>query len=79
MEDGNFEDIAILSGDSPLLDSETIKEAYLLHKEEQNSATLISSKVDEPFGYGRIIREEGKVCKVIEQKDGQRYFKNQRG
>ncbi|MDR1467080.1 MAG: NTP transferase domain-containing protein [Oscillospiraceae bacterium] len=65
----NFDHLAILSGDSPLLDSETIKQAYAVHKKENNSVTLISSQVNNPFGCGRIIRKDGKICSVIEQKD----------
>ncbi|MDR3178624.1 MAG: NTP transferase domain-containing protein [Oscillospiraceae bacterium] len=69
LKSGNFEDTSIFSGDSPLLDSKTIINAYLLHKKENNSATLISSKIEDPFGYGRIIRKNGKICAIKEQKD----------
>jgi bifunctional UDP-N-acetylglucosamine pyrophosphorylase/glucosamine-1-phosphate N-acetyltransferase len=62
-------DVLILSGDAPLLDSDTIKNAYFEHKKQKNSATIISAKINNPFSYGRIVRENGQVIKIVEQKD----------
>ncbi len=63
-------DVVILNGDAPFIDSKTIKESYLLHKSKNSSATVISAKVSDPFGYGRIIRDEnGDFDKIVEQKD----------
>jgi bifunctional UDP-N-acetylglucosamine pyrophosphorylase/glucosamine-1-phosphate N-acetyltransferase len=64
-----FEDVVVLSGDTPLLDSKTIKKAYDIHKSQKNSLTLISSEVDDTFGYGRVIRKDKKIYSVVEQKD----------
>lgn len=66
----NGGDVVILNGDAPFLDSETIKKSYELHKSKSSCATVISAKVDDPFGYGRIIRDEnGSVEAIVEQKD----------
>ncbi len=66
----NSGDVVILNGDAPFLDSKTIKGSLELHRESGSSATVISAKVDDPFGYGRIIRDEkGNVEKIVEQKD----------
>lgn len=66
----NVGDVVILNGDAPFIDSETIKASYELHKNNGSSATVISAKLDDPFGYGRIIRDEnGNVAKIVEQKD----------
>ncbi len=63
-------DVVILNGDAPFMDSKTIKGAYDLHKEKSSGATVISAKVENPFGYGRIIRDEnGNVSAIVEQKD----------
>ena len=63
-------DVVVLNGDAPFLDSETISRAYELHKLNKSGALVISAKVDEPFGYGRIIRNsEGNVSMIVEQKD----------
>ncbi len=68
----NFnKDVLILNGDAPFLDSETITQAYKLHKDSKNAATVISAKVSNPFGYGRIVRDpkSGNVVSIVEQKD----------
>lgn len=64
-------DVLILNGDSPFIDSETIKNAYKLHKNQNNAATVISAKIKNPLGYGRIIRDSltGNLSAIIEQKD----------
>ena len=64
-------DVIILGGDSPFIDSETILSSYKLHKDENNFATVISANTDNPFGYGRIVRDgvDGKLSEIIEQKD----------
>lgn len=64
-------DVIILGGDSPFIDAETIKNSYQLHIKSKNSATIISSNVENPFGYGRIVRDPSskKLLKIVEQKD----------
>ncbi|MBQ5566067.1 MAG: NTP transferase domain-containing protein [Clostridia bacterium] len=66
----NSGDVAVLNGDAPFMDSAAIVGAFELHKNNKSSATVISAKVDNPFGYGRIIRSEnGSVSAIVEQKD----------
>ncbi len=63
-------DVLILNGDAPLMDSDTIKKALEFHKESGNSATVISARVAEPFGYGRIQRDENGFLKaIVEEKE----------
>ncbi|NFN86392.1 bifunctional UDP-N-acetylglucosamine diphosphorylase/glucosamine-1-phosphate N-acetyltransferase GlmU [Clostridium sporogenes] len=62
--------VAIFTGDAPLITSETIEELFRFHNEGGCSATLISAIVENPAGYGRIIREtSGEVKKIVEHKD----------
>lgn len=62
--------VVILNGDTPLVTAETIKQAIEYHESNGNCATVITAKLDNPFGYGRIIRDENKnVKKIVEQKD----------
>ncbi len=63
--------VVILNGDAPFMDSKTIAGALQLHKEKGSAATVISAKVNDPTGYGRIIRDkDGNFLKIVEQKDG---------
>lgn len=63
-------DVLILNGDAPLMDSETISSALEYHRNNASDATVISAKVPNPFGYGRILRgENGDVKAIVEQKE----------
>ena len=62
--------VAIFSGDTPLIKQETIEKMMSVHIEEKNSATILTAMVEDPTGYGRIIRsEDGTVLKIVEHKD----------
>lgn len=61
--------VAIFTGDAPLVRAETATALIKLHEEQGNSATLLSSIIDNPNGYGRIVREGEVVLKIVEHKD----------
>lgn len=62
-------DLVVLAGDTPLIKAETIKKLLKTHKENDNSATVLTCEMDNPYGYGRIVRENGKFEKIVEHKD----------
>ena len=64
-------DVLILNGDAPFLDEKTIRRAYRRHREGNHAVTLISAYLDDPFGYGRVLRDEGtgRMAAVVEEKD----------
>lgn len=59
----------VLCGDSPFIDETTINEALALHTEKDNAVTVITSMVEKPFGYGRIIRISNGIAEIVEEKD----------
>ena len=61
------EDILILYGDVPLISAETLQS--LLQAKPTGGIALLSAILDNPFGYGRIVREQGEIIGIIEQKD----------
>ncbi len=63
-------DVLICCGDAPFIDEEVILSSYKFHKDNDNEVTVVSARVDDPFGYGRIIRDTaGGFLKITEQKD----------
>ena len=61
--------VAIFNGDAPLITEETIEELFKTHKENGNSATILTSILNDASGYGRIIRKGNQVLKIVEHKD----------
>lgn len=60
----------VLCGDTPLITGATLKTLVDTHIAENNAITVLTAKVDDPTGYGRIIKDEdGNFIKIIEQKD----------
>jgi bifunctional UDP-N-acetylglucosamine pyrophosphorylase/glucosamine-1-phosphate N-acetyltransferase len=62
-------DVAVLSGDVPLLDVASIEQLVEIHRVNQNSGTLISAIMADPKGYGRIVRSRENFVGIVEQKD----------
>lgn len=62
--------LLILSGDVPLISAGTLRKMIQVHDRTRASLTLLSTRLDDPTGYGRVIRaEDGKVRGIVEQKE----------
>lgn len=62
--------VVVLYGDTPLITSKTISDTINYHREQANSATIITAVLNNPDGYGRIVRSgDGSVRKIVEHKD----------
>ena len=62
--------IVVLPGDTPLLRPETLAELVEAHVANRNAATLLTSIVDDPTGYGRVIRKNnGQAQRIVEHRD----------
>lgn len=62
-------DVIVLCGDAPFMDAQTIENAYNQHREQQNAITVITARLDNPTGYGRIVRNRYGIKRIVEQKD----------
>lgn len=61
--------VIVLYGDCPLLRGETIRGLLEHHLDEGCAATLITTHLDDPTGYGRIYRDSGgRVVRIVEEK-----------
>lgn len=64
------DDVLILNGDIPLIKKESLEDLINYHKESDSSCTLLSTIIDNPKGYGRIIRDDkGDFIKITEDRD----------
>lgn len=62
--------VVVLSGDVPLIRHETLSEMIGQHHKSGAACTVLTVKLDDPTGYGRVIRsEDGNFDRIVEQKD----------
>ncbi len=62
--------VLILCGDTPLLRPETLKALLTFHRDKQAAVTVLTAVMDDPYGYGRVVRDAaGQVARIVEQKD----------
>ncbi|MCL2784354.1 MAG: bifunctional UDP-N-acetylglucosamine diphosphorylase/glucosamine-1-phosphate N-acetyltransferase GlmU [Propionibacteriaceae bacterium] len=62
-------EIVVTYGDVPLLTGETLRRLLAVHRQENNAVTVMTSIVDDPTGYGRILRTGGDVTGIVEHRD----------
>ena len=64
----------VIAGDTPLITGESLKNLIDFHVNHKTVATILTATAHNPFGYGRIIRNEnGEVTKIVEQKDANEF------
>jgi bifunctional UDP-N-acetylglucosamine pyrophosphorylase/glucosamine-1-phosphate N-acetyltransferase len=63
-------DVLVLCGDAPLVRPETLKGLLFFHRRAKNAATVLTGRVENPFGYGRVLRDgQNRVLGIREEKD----------
>ncbi len=67
--EGKDGETIVCCGDTPLLSSETLEKMFKYHEENHNDLTVMTFHIDNPFGYGRIIKENGHFVRIVEQRD----------
>ncbi|MHC4994844.1 MAG: sugar phosphate nucleotidyltransferase [Planctomycetota bacterium] len=69
-DDAADTDVLVLCGDGPLIQADTIAQLVRTHRQNNAAATLATAVIDDPSGYGRIVRDEtGHFSRIVEQKD----------
>ena len=61
--------VVLLSGDVPLLRASTLERLIAHHEQARAAATVLTAHVADPHGYGRIIRQDGAIARIVEQRD----------
>ncbi|MBN2624014.1 MAG: NTP transferase domain-containing protein [Acidimicrobiales bacterium] len=66
-EDG---DVVVLPGDTPLVRPETLAALVLEHRVSGAACTVLTARMDDPSGYGRVVRDkDGRVRRIVEHRD----------
>lgn len=62
--------VLILAGDTPLLSAQTLQEFVAIHNANASSASVLTADLPDPYGYGRIVRDdEGAIDRIVEERD----------
>jgi len=63
-------ELIVLNGDTPLLKPSTLLGLLKFHRDNGSVATVLTAELDDPAGYGRIVRDEkGNLLRIVEDKD----------
>ena len=61
--------VILLSGDVPLLRDDTLRGLLNAHSDAGAAATVLTATAERPYGYGRIVRTNGKLSRIVEERD----------
>jgi bifunctional UDP-N-acetylglucosamine pyrophosphorylase/glucosamine-1-phosphate N-acetyltransferase len=61
--------VLLLSGDVPLLKGHTLADLVNKHLEANAAATVLTAVVEQPYGYGRVVRLKGRISRIVEERD----------
>jgi len=61
--------LVLLSGDVPALSASTLQQLAKVHRHTGAATTVVTAHVGHPHGYGRIVRDGGKIARIVEEKD----------
>jgi len=62
-------DVLVACGDAPLVRAATFKRLMSKHRESGASATVLTATMKDPASYGRIVRDDGRITRIVETKD----------
>jgi bifunctional UDP-N-acetylglucosamine pyrophosphorylase / glucosamine-1-phosphate N-acetyltransferase len=63
------DDVLILAGDDPLVSSDHVKELLKVHRRTRAAATILTTFLNRPKGYGRVVREGNELIGIVEEAD----------
>jgi bifunctional UDP-N-acetylglucosamine pyrophosphorylase / glucosamine-1-phosphate N-acetyltransferase len=61
--------VILLSGDVPLLTGRTLERLLEAHRSATAAATVVTALIERPYGYGRIVRVDGRIARIVEERD----------
>ena len=67
--EGATGDVLLLYGDVPLLSATTVAALLARHRDDGAAATVLTAELEQPYGYGRILRHAGDIVGIVEERD----------
>jgi bifunctional UDP-N-acetylglucosamine pyrophosphorylase/glucosamine-1-phosphate N-acetyltransferase len=61
--------VVLLSGDVPLLTADSLQALVATHADAGAAATVLTATLERPYGYGRIVRTNGRITRIVEERD----------
>ena len=61
--------VLVCDGDTPLISTETLRSLIVEHNKQGAAATVLTTEVPNPTGYGRIVREKNEFTRIVEERD----------
>src|SRR5688500_19651884 len=61
--------LVLLSGDVPLFSPASLRHLIDTHCGANAAATVVTATTERPHGYGRIVRDEGRIARIVEERD----------
>jgi bifunctional UDP-N-acetylglucosamine pyrophosphorylase/glucosamine-1-phosphate N-acetyltransferase len=66
---GRADEVLVLGGDDPLVEGSHVRDLLRVHRRTKAAATILTTEVDQPGGYGRVIREGSRLVGIVEEPD----------
>ena len=66
---GDAEDLLVLSGDDPLVSGGHVRSLLGTHRRSKASATILTTTIPDPTGFGRVIRRGGDLVEIVQEAD----------
>jgi bifunctional UDP-N-acetylglucosamine pyrophosphorylase / glucosamine-1-phosphate N-acetyltransferase len=68
-EIGDVDEVLVLAGDDPLVTAEHVRRLLRVHRRTGAAATILTTSLANPMGYGRVIREGDRLVEIVEESD----------
>lgn len=64
-----FDDVLVVAGDDPLVGADDVRTVLRIHRRTRAAATILTTRVDDPTGYGRVIRRDHQLVDIVQESD----------
>jgi len=72
---GGYTHVAVLYGDAPFITAKDLQDSFAEHTAHENKATVLSAKISNPAGYGRVVRSGRGITAIVEERDADSVIK----